>query len=194
MLARRRKMLNFVTITIVAIWCDTTHVGAADDPPAGAGGRNHPPDSRVIPSFSITRRDRRFAGTVNATTSGSASTSGTHSAGIRERLPWRVPDSSDAVAIRQPISTHGVKCASNGTCDSPTIPTNSPVARSSAAKNPKPCRVHVGLYALDHRVALRGQERRRKELHHARIGIHAAEWFAIALLARDAAADGVSPA
>jgi hypothetical protein len=43
---------------------------------------------------------------------------------------------------------------------------------------------HVRLNALDHRVALFGCKACRKELHHAWIGIHPAEWFAIALLPR----------
>ena len=55
--ARRRKMLNFVTIAIVAIWYGTAHVGVAGGPREGADDRNHPRDSasyRASPSRAAT--------------------------------------------------------------------------------------------------------------------------------------------
>ena len=87
-----------------------------------------------------------------------------------------------AAASRQPISTQGVKCASNGTRERPASPISSPVSRSSTAKNPKPCCAVCACIAKDHRVALLRRKRRRKELHDARIGVHPPERFAIALL------------
>ena len=52
----------------------------------------------------------------------------------------------------------------------------------------------VRLIAKDHRVALLRRKGRGKELHHARIGIHPAERFTVALLAKRAIAVGAFPA
>jgi hypothetical protein len=64
--------------------------------------------SWIIPSFSITRRDRAFAGTVNETTASSASTSKAYritsrAPSVASPLPQWIDDN------RHPTSTQGVK-------------------------------------------------------------------------------------
>ena len=64
----------------------------------------------------------------------------------------------------------------------PTMPIEFPGIAQRRGEKPEAVPLHVRLYALNHRVALRGRERRRKILHHLRIGVHAPEWFAVAIL------------
>src|SRR5215472_14753178 len=91
-----------------------------------------------MPSFSITRRDEALPGAVNATTSVNPSSSNAkrrHSRAASVAYPrfqW-------SKVIRHPISTHGVKCDSKAGRARPVIPMNSPLSRSSSAKNVNPC-------------------------------------------------------
>jgi hypothetical protein len=93
--------------------------------------------SYLIPSFSITRRERTFPGTVNETTSANPSSANAYC--ITARAPSVAsPRPQCARASRHPISTQGVKCAANCGTASPMNPINVPSPRSSAAHAPNP--------------------------------------------------------
>lgn len=65
-----------------------------------------------IPSFSITRRDLTFVGTVNATISSRSRILNPYRA-IAKAPSVARPCPQWSAASRHPISTHGVKCAWN---------------------------------------------------------------------------------
>src|SRR6202041_2241388 len=92
----------------------------------------------VIPIFSITRRDLRFPGTVNDTSSeicklSNASPTTARAPSVASPFPQCSADN------RHPISTHGVNAASKEGIARPIKPMNQRSSRNSAAYNPKPC-------------------------------------------------------
>ena len=93
-----------------------------------------------MPIRSMTRRDRWFAGTVKETISPSASWRNPKSR-VATAASVAYPRSQCSRASRQPISTHGVKCALNRvTRARPTNPTKSATPGTSTAQSPNPCR------------------------------------------------------
>ncbi len=91
-----------------------------------------------MPSFPITRRERRLSGTVNDTISASANVSKPNArAALAPSVAKPLPQYS--LASRQPISTQGVKCASKRGTDRPIKPANGATPGISTAQRPKPC-------------------------------------------------------
>jgi hypothetical protein len=96
--------------------------------------------SWLIPSFSITRRERTFAGhgeRDDLLQPGLSSAQPNRSASRAPRS--RTPGSRRRPRAASRFSTQGVKCASNRGRARPTQPTNGATPGTSTAHQPKPC-------------------------------------------------------
>ena len=135
----------------------------------------------------MTRRDRRFAGTVKDTISSSFRAAKPNASAARApSIAYPCPQCS--CARRHPISTHGVNGAAKPGLASPTYPAKAVAPGTSTAQSPQPCVVDVRRDSLGERVALVAGQDGREELHHAWIGVERREWLPVVRPSRRAGA------